>query len=276
MNPRDARYRIMVMSGKGGVGKTTVAVNLSLGLALYGRNVGLLDADITGPNVPKMLKIEDEALQPLEDRTVQPVFIQIGPGQGIEVVSMAFFIDRDTPVMWKGPVKMEMLRKFIEEISWGDLDYMIVDLPPGTSDEPLSIAQLLQPNGVIIVTTPYDVALMDAEKAVDLARALDVPVLGIIENMSGFCCPHCGEQVDFKVGGAEKAAERLGVPFLGRIEIDPKICEAGDTGKPFILNSGTPAAKAFDRIVVDLIERFEGSIQSHYPNGLPDDQSGGL
>lgn len=259
MNPRDARYRIMVMSGKGGVGKTTVAVNLSLGLALYGRHVGLLDADITGPNVPKMLKIEDEALLPQEDRTIQPVFIQVGPGQGIEVVSMAFFIDRDTPVMWKGPVKMEMLRKFIEEISWGDLDYMIVDLPPGTSDEPITIAQLLQPTGVIIVTTPYDVALMDAEKAVDLSRAMDVPVIGIIENMSGFCCPHCGAQMDFLVGGAEKAAERLGVPFLGRIEIDPKVCEAGDVGKPFILNPGTKAARAFDSIVIGLIERFEGS-----------------
>lgn len=258
MSPRDARYRIMVMSGKGGVGKTTVAVNLALGLALYSRHVGLLDADITGPNVPKMLKIEDEALAPQEDRTIQPVFIQIGPGQGIEVVSMAFFIDRDTPVMWKGPVKMQMLRKFIEEIAWGDLDYMIVDLPPGTGDEPISIAQLLEPNGVVIVTTPYDVALMDAEKAIDLARAMDVPVLGIIENMGGFCCPKCGEQINFKVGGAEKAAERLGVPFLGRIEIDPKLCEAGDTGKPFILNAGTPAAKTFDKMVIDIMEHFEG------------------
>jgi Mrp family chromosome partitioning ATPase len=257
MNPKDAKYRIMVMSGKGGVGKTTVAVNLSLGLALYGKNVGLLDADITGPNVPKMLRIEGEMLQPQDDRTIEPVFIQIGPGQGIEVVSMAFFIDRDTPVMWKGPVKMQMLQKFIREISWGDLDYMIIDLPPGTSDEPISIAQLLQPNGVIIVTTPYDVALMDAEKAVDLAKALDVPVLGIIENMSGFRCPHCKEQIDFKVGGAGKAAERLCVPFLGRIEIDPKICEAGDIGKPFILNAGTPAAEAFDQIVRDIIGHFE-------------------
>lgn len=265
MNPKDAKYRIMVMSGKGGVGKTTVAVNLSLGLALYGRHVGLLDADITGPNVPKMLKIEDEALLPQENRTIQPVFIQIGPGQGIEVVSMAFFIDRDTPVMWKGPVKMEMLRKFVEEISWGDLDYLIVDLPPGTSDEPISIAHLLQPDGAIIVTTPYDVALMDAEKSLDLARAMGVPVLGIIENMSGFCCPHCGEKIGFKVGGAEKAAERLGIPFLGRIEIDPKICEAGDVGRPFILNAGTPAARAFDRIVVDLIEHFEDSDEASQP-----------
>lgn len=265
MNPKDAKYRIMVMSGKGGVGKTTVAVNLALGLALYGKNVGLLDADITGPNVPKMLRIEGEMLQPQEDRTIRPAFIQVGPGQGIEVVSMAFFIDRDTPVMWKGPVKMQMLQKFIKEIAWGELDYMIIDLPPGTSDEPLSIARLLRPNGAIIVTTPYDVALMDAEKAVDLARAIEVPIIGIIENMSGFCCPHCQKQVNFKVGGAGKAAERLGVPFLGRIEIDPKICEAGDAGKPFILNAGTAVAEAFDRMVKDIMDHFEGSVEEAMP-----------
>jgi Mrp family chromosome partitioning ATPase len=205
-----------------------------------------------------MLQIEEEMLQPQEDRTIQPVFIQIGPGQGIEVVSMAFFIDRDTPVMWKGPVKMQMLQKFIMEIAWGELDYMVIDLPPGTSDEPLSIAQLLQPDGLIIVTTPYDVALMDAEKAADLARAIDVPILGIIENMSGFCCPHCKELVNFKVGGAKRAAKSLGVTFLGRIEIDPKICEAGDTGKPFILNAGTAAAETFDGIVRNIMDHFEG------------------
>ncbi len=257
MNPKGAKYKIMVMSGKGGVGKTTVAVNLALGIALYGRNVGLLDADITGPNVPKMLGIEDEMLSPQEDRTIQPVFIQIGPGQGIEVVSMAFLIGRDTPVMWKGPVKMQMLQKFIKEISWGDLDYMIIDLPPGTSDEPISIAQLLQPDGIIIVTTPYDLALMDAFKAVDLARAIDIRILGIIENMSGLRCPHCNGRVNFKIGGAKKAAERLGVPFLGKIEIDPGICKAGDIGRPFILNAGTAAAKGFEGIIRTIMSHFE-------------------
>lgn len=259
MTQINAKYRIMVMSGKGGVGKTTVAVNLALGLALYGKNVGLLDADITGPNVPKMLKIEEEMMEPLEDRSIKPVFISIGPGQGIEVVSMAFILGRDTPAVWKGPVKMQVLRQFIENVSWGEMDYLIIDLPPGTGDEPISVAQMLKPDGVIIVATPYDVALMDAEKAVDLARAMGVPVLGIIENMSGYCCPKCGERIDFKVGGGEKAAERLGVPFLGRIEIDPRICEAGDMGRPFILSAGTPAAEAFDKIVRDVMENFEGS-----------------
>lgn len=257
MTQVNAKYRIMVMSGKGGVGKTTVAVNLALGLALYGKNVGLLDADITGPNVPKMLRIEEEIMEPLEDRSIKPVIISIGPGQGIEVVSMAFLLGRDTPAVWKGPVKMQVLRQFIENVSWGELDYMIIDLPPGTGDEPISIAQMLKPDGVVIVATPYDVALMDAEKAVDMVRAMGVPVLGIIENMSGYCCPKCGERIDFKAGGGEKAAERLEVPFLGRIEIDPRICEAGDTGRPFILNAGTPAAEAFDKIVQDVINNFE-------------------
>ncbi len=253
MSPINAKHRIMVMSGKGGVGKTTVAVNLALGLALYGKQVGLLDADVTGPNVPKMLKIEDEMMEPQEDRSIKPVFIQVGPGQGIEVVSMAFLLGRDTPAVWKGPVKMQVLRQLVENVSWSDLDYMIIDLPPGTSDEPISIAQMLEPDGVVIVTTPYDVALMDAEKAVDLARAMRVPVLGIIENMSGFHCPKCNKEIEFKVGGGEMAAERLGVPFLGRIEIDPKICVAGDTGRPFILNAGTPVAEAFDDIVRGII-----------------------
>jgi ATP-binding protein involved in chromosome partitioning len=259
MKLKDAKHRIMVMSGKGGVGKTTVAVNLALGLALYGRSVGLLDADITGPNVPKMLRLEEEMFQPQEDRTIRPAFVQVGPGQGIEVASMAFLIERDSPVMWKGPLKIQMLKKLVDGIDWEQLDYSIVDLPPGTSDEPISIAQLLKPDGVIIVTTPYDVALMDTERAVDLAKTMDTPILGLIENMSGLCCPHCGERTNFKTGGAEDAAKRLGVPFLGRIEIDPRICDSGDSGRPFILNAGTAAARDFELIVMGLMRLLENS-----------------
>jgi ATP-binding protein involved in chromosome partitioning len=259
MKLKDAKHRIMVMSGKGGVGKTTVAVNLALGLALYGRSVGLLDADITGPNVPKMLRLEEEMFQPQEDRTIRPAFVQVGPGQGIEVASMAFLIERDSPVMWKGPLKIQMLKKLVDGIDWEQLDYAIVDLPPGTSDEPISIAQLLKPDGVIIVTTPYDVALMDTERAVDLAKTMDTPILGLIENMSGLCCPHCGERTNFKTGGAEDAAKRLGVPFLGRIEIDPRICDSGDSGRPFILNAGTAAARDFELIVMGLMRLLENS-----------------
>lgn len=257
MKLKDARHRIMVVSGKGGVGKTTVAVNLALGLAMYGRKVGLLDADITGPNVPRMLRLEEEIFSPQEDGTIRPAFLQVGPGQGIEVASMAFLIGRDSPVMWKGPVKIQMLQKLTGDIEWEELDYAIVDLPPGTSDEPITISQLLHPDGVIIVTTPYDVALMDAEKAVDLARTMNTPILGLIENMSGFCCPRCGERTEFKTGAAEEAAARLGIPFLGRIGIDPQICDSGDSGRPFMLNARTAAAREFDRIVVELMQRLE-------------------
>jgi Mrp family chromosome partitioning ATPase len=154
---------------------------------------------------------------------------------------------------------MQMLRQFVEKISWGELDYMIIDLPPGTSDEPISIAQALKPDGVVIVTTPYDLALMDAERAASMARAMDVPILGIVENMSGLVCPRCGKEVEtFKSGGGGRAAERLGVPLLGRIEIDREICMAGDKGRPFILNSGTRTAKAFEEIVSRIIGHYEG------------------
>lgn len=208
-----ARHRLMVMSGKGGVGKTTVTVNLALGLAIYGRHVGLMDADVTGPNVPKMLGIEGEFMEAREDGTVSPVNISVGPGTGIEVASMAFLVEKDEPIVWNGPVKMQVLRQLAEDVDWGDLDYAIVDLPLGTSDEPVSIAQLVAPEGAIIVTTPYDVALMDAERAVDMARNLGVPVSGIVENMSGFCCPKCGNYLSFKAGrrgeGRTKAGDTL-------------------------------------------------------------------
>ncbi len=253
------KHSIMVMSGKGGVGKTTVAVNLGLGLALYGKEVGILDADITGPNVPKMLNIEDAVLTGEEDRTIHPVELPVGSDSGIKVVSMAFVIGKDSPVVWRGPLKMQALKQFIETVTWGDLDYMLIDLPPGTSDEPLSIAQLLQPDGTIIVTTPQDLALLDARKAIDMSRSLGIPVLGIVENMSGFTCPKCGGAIDlFKVGGGMKAAEELGVPFLGRIEIDPAICETGDSGKPFILNVQSKNAEAFDEIVRKIMAHYEG------------------
>lgn len=253
------KHRIMVMSGKGGVGKTTVAVNLALGLALYGKKVGILDADITGPNVPKMLKIEDAVLTG-EGETIRPAEIPIGLDREIKVVSMAFLIGRESPVVWRGPLKMQALKQFIEGVAWGDLDYMVIDLPPGTGDEPLSIAQLLRPDGTVIVTTPQDLALIDARKAIDMSRSLGVPVLGIIENMSGFSCPGCGGAIDiFKVGGGMKAAVELAVPFLGRIEIDPAICESGDLGRPFILSAASKNAEAFDEIVRKIMAQAEGS-----------------
>jgi Mrp family chromosome partitioning ATPase len=249
----------MVMSGKGGVGKTTVAVNLALGLAMYGKEVGLMDADITGPNVPKMLNIEDQAPRVVNENEIYPVELPIGMDSGIKVISMAFLVGRDSPVVWRGPLKLQVLTQFVQNVMWGHLDYMLVDLPPGTSDEPLSIVQLLKPDGAIVVITPQDLALLDARKAIDMARTMKVPVLGIIENMSGFKCPKCGKSIDlFKVGGGQRVAEEMGVPFLGRIEIDPKICETGDRGKPFILNAQSSTAEAFDLIVQNIIKHYEG------------------
>ena len=267
------KERIMVMSGKGGVGKTTVAVNLALGLALYGKKVGILDADITGPNVPMMLNVEEEAMVGGDDGKIQPVEIPVGADGVVKVVSMAFIAGRDSPIVWRGPLKTQMLRQFIEAVAWGDLDYMLIDLPPGTGDEPLTIAQLLRPEGTVIVTTPQDLALIDARRAIDMSRSLSVPVLGIVENMSGFSCPGCGGAIDlFKVGGGMRAAEELGAPFLGRIEIDPGICESGDRGRPFILRVRSRNAEAFDGIAKKIIARSlrERGGERTVRSGIPD------
>lgn len=245
----------MVMSGKGGVGKTTCSVNLAFKLALNGSNVGLFDADIHGPNVPKMLGIEDE--HPEESSTgVKPVKISVGRNE-IKIMSVAFLLpDTDSAVIWRGPLKMKIIKQFIEDVEWGDLDYLIIDLPPGTGDEPLSVVQLIKPDGAIIVTTPQDVALLDSRKAVNFAKEVNVPIIGIIENMSGFRCPYCGREIDlFKIGGGENAARELNVPFLGRIPIDTEIVNSGDAGKPFVLNSNSDAAKAFTKIA-DNIDKF--------------------
>ena len=197
------KHTIIVMSGKGGVGKSTVSVNIAVGLALRGYEVGILDADIHGPNVPKMLKLEDMRLE-ADENGIYPA--EVPPR--IKVMSMAFLSqDKDTPIVWRGPMKMGALRQFIEDVYWGELDYLVVDLPPGTGDEPLTIAQLISnADGSVIVTTPQDVALLDSRKSVSFSNALELPVLGIVENMAGFVCPHCKETVNlFKIGGGEKA-----------------------------------------------------------------------
>ncbi|MFX0195040.1 MAG: P-loop NTPase [Candidatus Hodarchaeota archaeon] len=253
-NMERIKYKIMVMSGKGGVGKSTVAANLSFALQLRGHSVGLLDVDIHGPNIPKMLGVEEGQLSAFGGG-IFPVNIP----PNLKVVSMAFLLqNRDTPVIWRGPIKMGVIEQFLGDVIWGDLDYICADLPPGTGDEPLSIAQLIPGvTGVIIVTTPQDVALLDSRKAVNFAKELHIPVIGIVENMSGLACPHCGKKIDlFKVGGGEKAAKELGVPFLGRIPIDPAIVLSGDAGKPFLLEDpNSEAAKAFNQIVEN-IETF--------------------
>jgi ATP-binding protein involved in chromosome partitioning len=245
-------HRIMVMSGKGGVGKSTVATNLAVSLARRGYQVGILDADVHGPNIPKMLGVDHERPQ---GTTKGMLPIQAFPN--LKAFSIGFLLpDGDSPVVWRGPLKHGAFKQFLGEVEWGDLDYLIVDLPPGTGDEPLSIAHLMgQVDGSVIVTTPQDVALLDSRKAVVFSQMVHVPVIGIVENMSGFPCPHCGKEIGlFKIGGGEKAAQDLKVPFLGRIPLDPGIVENCDEGKPFVAaKPDSAAAKAFyditDRIL---------------------------
>ncbi len=244
------RHKIAVISGKGGVGKSVVTVNLAMAFAMHGHvgSIGVLDADITGPCVPKMFGIHGQRLQ------VGPpgAFPALAP-MGIKVVSMDFLLQSDeTPVIWRGPLKMKAIMQFLSDIVWGELDFLFIDLPPGTGDEPLSIMQLLpEMDGVVIVTIPSEVSQIVVKKAVSFSRKLNMPVIGIIENMSGFICPKCGAEINiFKVGGGQKIAEDLKVPFLGRIPIDPNICEDSDKGVPFVAeHMNSPAAKAFMEIV---------------------------
>ncbi len=249
------KNKIMVMSGKGGVGKSTVAVNLAFALQMKGYNVGLVDVDIHGPNVPKMLGIEDNKLDTTEEGIV-PARIPIGAGRFLEVMSLAFMLEKDTPVIWRGPLKMTAIQQFLADVVWGELDYLIFDLPPGTGDEPLSVVQLVPDvTGSIIVTTPQEVALMDSRRSVNFSGKLGIPVIGVVENMSGLKCPHCTKDINlFKTGGGEKAAKELKVPFLGRVPIDPRIVEDCDSGKPFILtHRDSEAGKAFNEIVEKII-----------------------
>jgi len=257
------KHKIAVISGKGGVGKSVVTANLAVAFALNGREgrVGILDADIHGPCIPKIIGLKGTRLQ------VGPpgIFPASGP-LGIKVVSMDFLLpEQETPVIWRGPLKYQAIRQFLSDIVWGELDYLFIDLPPGTGDEPLSVMQLLPDmDGVVIVTIPSEVSQGVVKKAVSFARQLKTRILGVIENMSGFICPNCGAEINiFKVGGGEKIANEMGIPFLGRIPIDPKICEDSDEGTPFILkHRDSAAAKAFTEIVKKIEEMVEGGRSS--------------
>jgi len=227
------KYKLLIISGKGGVGKSTVAVNLAYGLLFQGGKVGILDVDIHGPSIAKMLGIENCRLSSSDDNIIEP--INITPH--LKVITIASLLESvDTPVIWRGPLKMKLISQFLGDVNWGELDYLVIDSPPGTGDEPLSVAQLIpELDGVIIVTTPQEVALLDSRKSVNFAKSLKVPVIGIIENMSGLICPYCGKKINlFKSGGGEKAAKDFKVPFLGKIPIEPDIVESTDKGRPFI------------------------------------------
>ncbi len=250
------KHKVAVISGKGGVGKSTVTVNLAIAFAMHGYpyDVGILDADITGPCVPKIIGLHGKRLQ----AGPPGVFPAMGP-LGIKVVSMDFLLPSDeSPVIWRGPLKMKAISQFLSDIVWGELEFLFIDLPPGTGDEPLSIMQLIpEMDGVVIVTIPSEVSQIVVKKAVSFSRKLNIPVIGIIENMSGFVCPKCGAEIEiFRVGGGKRISEELGAPFLGRIPIDTKICEDSDRGVPFITeHMNSPATKAFMEIVKK-IERF--------------------
>ncbi len=240
--------KIMVFSGKGGVGKSTVAANLAYILSFDENTiVGLMDVDIHGPNIPKFFGVEDAKLIS-KDEKIEPVRIK----PNLLMVSMGLLLpDKDTAVIWRGPLKIKLIKQFIQDVNWGEPDYMVVDLPPGTGDEPLSIAQEFKGvDGAVVVTTPQGLALLDSRKAVDFARKLNIPVLGIVENMSGLICPHCGEKIDlFKTGGGKKAAGELNVPFLGAVPIDPKIVELTDEGVPYMEKfKDSEAGKSFQSI----------------------------
>jgi ATP-binding protein involved in chromosome partitioning len=255
-NIRNIRHKILVMSNKGGVGKSTVAVNLALGLSHKNKRVGLLDIDIHGPCIPDMLGLEGMPLVG-DGKKIQPVAYTAN----LKVVSMGFLIgNKENPVIWRGPLKMKAIQQFLEDVDWGELDFLIIDSPPGTGDEPLSIAQLIKDiDGVIVVTTPQEVALLDSRKAVNFARKLGMPVLGVLENMSGFICPHCGKRTDlFKTGGGERAAKEMNVSFLGKIPFEPEIVTSGDEGKPFVWErKNSQAVKAFNQMVDQIVKSLK-------------------
>ncbi len=249
------KHVVAVASGKGGVGKSTVAANLSLALVREGRAVGLLDGDIYGPSQQLMMG----GGQPMADASgkIYPVDA-VG---GVKVMSLGLIVDADQPVIWRGPLLMKALEQFIGDVLWGELDELVVDLPPGTGDIALTLCQNVPMAGAVIVTTPQDVALIDARKALAMFRKMDVPVLGIVENMSFFTCPSCGHvEHIFGADGGRKTAEQLGVPFLGAIPIDPAIVSGGDSGRPVVVDRpDSPAAQAFGEVARKVIEQLQAS-----------------
>lgn len=245
------RHKIVVLSGKGGVGKSSVAANLAVALAQQGKQTGLLDVDLHGPSIPTLLGMTGRFPASAGDR-VAPVDY----GSRLKVMSIGLMLnDQNEAMIWRGPAKHGVIKQFLASVAWGELDYLIVDCPPGTGDEPLSVIQLLGgADGAIIVTTPQDVALVDVRKSVTFCRQLKLPVIGVVENMSGFVCPHCGTEVDiFKSGGGQHMAEEMGVPFLGRIPLDPAVVSSGDAGKPVVESlADTPTGRAFFAIVAGI------------------------
>lgn len=253
------KNKIVVLSGKGGVGKSSMAVNLAVGLSLAGQKVGLLDVDVHGPSVPRLLSLSESKPEAGQDG-LEPV-----PwSKNLSVMSLGFLLpSKDDSVIWRGPIKMGLIKQFLEEVHWGDLDYLVVDCPPGTGDEPISVMQLLGPEAkAIIVTTPQGVAIDDVRRSVNFCSHTGNPILGIVENMSGFVCPHCQKTVDiFSTGGGEKLAKETNVPFLGRIPLDPEIARSGDEGYVYIkTHDHSPTSQALKKIIKPILA-LSGTLQ---------------
>jgi ATP-binding protein involved in chromosome partitioning len=254
------RYKIAVASGKGGVGKSTVSTNLALALRRLGFTVGLLDADIYGPSQQMMLGIHGQPQIDASDEKIMPM-----ENHGIKTMSLGLITSPDEPVIWRGPMVMKALDQFLTDVKWGELDFMIIDLPPGTGDAQLTMTQKVPLSGAVVVTTPQDVALIDARKGLAMFRKVNVPVLGIVENMSYYICRHCGEREEiFGHGGGKKTAEMLGVPFLGEVPIDPRVVVGGDTGEPIvIMDPASPAAQAFTELARHVVQQVESGHAGH-------------
>jgi ATP-binding protein involved in chromosome partitioning len=247
------KHKIAIISGKGGVGKSTITVNLATAFAQKGNKVGVLDADIHGPSVPKLLGLEGRQV-----KTGPPGIFPVEGPLGMKVMSIDFFLSEQMPTIWRGPLKMRAIRQFLSDIVWGDLDFLFIDLPPGTGDEPLSVAQLLpEIDGVVIVTMPSQLSSSIVKKAITFAEQLKMPIIGVVENMSGFVCPHCGEKTEiFQSGGGKNMAQQAGVTFLGSIPIDPKVGVDSDKGTPFVLSQKNSAATSAFVEVVQKVEEY--------------------
>jgi len=242
------KHRIAVFSGKGGVGKTTVSINLAYALQLGGFSTGILDADITGPNVPKMLNVNDDLI--FLNEKIIPF-----EKYGAKMISMASSLKNGQPLIWRGPMRSKVINQFLADVDWGELDYLVADLPPGTGDEILTIAQEMKPDYAVVVTTPQEVSVLDAERAINMAKKLDIPFIGIVENMSGFICPHCSAIINiFGEGGGKKLADTCGVPFLGSIPIDIDVRILGDGGKPIVIEKPNCETTNLFKLIVNLIE----------------------
>jgi ATP-binding protein involved in chromosome partitioning len=259
------RHKVVVLSGKGGVGKSTMAVNLATSLMMAGKRVGLLDVDIHGPSVPTMLGLEGQTIRGSEEGLL-PIRLD-----GMKVMSLGFLLpNQDEAVIWRGPMKMGVIKQFLMDVAWGDLDYLIIDSPPGTGDEPLSVCQLIgRLDGAVIVTTPQKVAAVDVRKSITFCRELRVPVLGVVENMSGFVCPKCGEVSQILCsGGGRRIAEDMHVPFLGSVPIDPKIAESCDSGCAFVYHYATTATAQIMRSIIEPIAALDATDIADKPTDL--------